>query len=190
MEQTELRPVVKRARAGDRDAWGTLYESQYRRVLGLSRRLLGSQEDAEEATGEVFKVPRALDRYDSSLDFSPWLLSVARNHCIDRLRQRQVERQRFVGKDVASVPLRGHTASPFANLLSTELRQRVSREIDRLPENYRLPLVLRYFSEMSYEEIGSALDMKRNTVATLIHRAKQSLRRRLHPPEAHMVGAE
>jgi RNA polymerase sigma factor (sigma-70 family) len=51
--------------------------------------------------------------------------------------------------------------------------------IARLPDNYRVPLVLRYYSELSYDEIAQQLDLERNYVAALIFRAKKELRRRL-----------
>jgi RNA polymerase sigma-70 factor (ECF subfamily) len=69
--------------------------------------------------------------------------------------------------------------SPLGAVISKEERAKVRDAIARLPENYRVPLVLRYYSELSYEEIAQQLDVERNNVATLIFRAKQELRRRL-----------
>jgi len=69
--------------------------------------------------------------------------------------------------------------SPLAAVMSTEERAQVRNAIARLPENYRLPLVLRYYSELSYDEIAQQLNLKRNYVAALIFRAKQDLRRKL-----------
>lgn len=169
-----------RARAGDRDAWGKLYQSYYRRVLGLSRRLLGSQEEAEDAADEVFlKLQRALATYNESLSFSSWLLSVARNHCLDRLRERRLERERYVDQDPNCFSSKGPGDSALARLLSREQRRRIRKEIDRLPEHLRTPLIFRYYGEMTYDEIAATLGLRRNTVATLIHRAKTALRRRM-----------
>ena len=63
--------------------------------------------------------------------------------------------------------------------MSKEERAQVRDAIARLPENYRLPLSLRYYGELSYDEIAQHLDLQRNYVATLIFRAKQELRRKL-----------
>jgi RNA polymerase sigma-70 factor (ECF subfamily) len=168
-----------------------LYQSHYHRVLGLSRRLLGSQQEAEDAAIEVFlKVPRALSTYKASQDFSPWLLTVAKHHCVDQLRRRKTERQHLVAWDAGSMPLKSRAGSPLAVLLDAEQQSRVRREVNRLPENYRLPLALQYLCEMSYEEIATALGLQRNTVATLIHRAKKVLRRRLQPPRPRSIGEE
>jgi RNA polymerase sigma-70 factor (ECF subfamily) len=71
--------------------------------------------------------------------------------------------------------------SPLGAVISKEERARVRETIARLPENYRVPLVLRYYSELSYDEIAHQLGVERNNVAALIFRAKQELRRRLAP---------
>jgi RNA polymerase sigma-70 factor (ECF subfamily) len=63
--------------------------------------------------------------------------------------------------------------------MSKEERVRVRDAIAGLPDNFRLPLVLRYYSELSYDEIARELGMQKNNVATLIFRAKQELRRKL-----------
>jgi RNA polymerase sigma-70 factor (ECF subfamily) len=69
--------------------------------------------------------------------------------------------------------------SPLGAVIGMEERVQVRDAIARLPENYRVPLVLRYYSELSYDEIAQQLDLERNYVAALIFRAKQELRRRL-----------
>ena len=69
--------------------------------------------------------------------------------------------------------------SPLGAVMSKEERAQVRDAIARLAENYRLPLVLRYYSELSYDEIAQQLDLRTNYVAALIFRAKQELRRKL-----------
>jgi RNA polymerase sigma-70 factor, ECF subfamily len=69
--------------------------------------------------------------------------------------------------------------SPLSAVMSQEQRAQVREAIARLPENYRLPLVLRCYSELSYDEIAQQLDLQRDYVAALIFRAKQELRRKL-----------
>jgi RNA polymerase sigma-70 factor, ECF subfamily len=63
--------------------------------------------------------------------------------------------------------------------MSKEARAQVRDAIARLPVKYRVPLMLRYYSELSYDEIAQQLDMERNYVAALLFRAKQELRRKL-----------
>ena len=69
--------------------------------------------------------------------------------------------------------------SPLGAVMSKEERGQVRDAIARLPVNYRVPLVLRYYSELSYDEIAQQLDLQRNSVAVVLFRAKQELRRKL-----------
>jgi len=69
--------------------------------------------------------------------------------------------------------------SPLGNVIRMAEQAEVRAAITRLPENYRVPLVLRYYSELSYDEIGQHLGLQKNQVAVLIFRAKQELRRKL-----------
>ena len=182
MEGMDLESVIECARGHNGDALGEIYRRYVRRVFGLCRYMLNSRESAEDATSEVFlKLQRSIESYDRSIPFPRWLLRVAGNHCIDALRRRQRGRQVIVevedGAAVVESPSSG--PSPLAAVISREERAKVRDTIARLPENYRVPLVLRYYSELSYDEIAQELDLERNYVAALIFRAKKELRRRL-----------
>ena len=170
--------TVRRARQGDGDAFGELYRCFHRRVLGLCLHLLGNREDAEDATGEVFlRLRTALERYDDALPFRPWLTGVAARHCLDRLRRRRRERRIFETEREEPAPAGEPAASPLAILVAEEDRAAVASAIAALPEQQRVPLVLRYYGEMSYEEIAVRLDWTRTRVAVGLFRAKQRLRR-------------
>ena len=82
-------------------------------------------------------------------------------------------------EDAAVIETPGLELSPLGVVISTEERAQVRDAIAGLPENYRVPLVLRYYSELSYDEIAQQLNLQRNYVAALIFRAKQELRRKL-----------
>ncbi len=144
--------------------------------------MLDSRESAEDATSEVFlKLQRSIESYDGSIPFPRWLLRVAGNQCIDALRRRQRGRRAIVEVEdgAAVIEAASSEPSPLGAVISMEERAKVRDTIARLPENYRVPLVLRYYSELSYDEIAQQLDLERNYVAALIFRAKQELRRRL-----------
>jgi len=181
MEGLDLESVIERARGHDAEALGEIYRRYVRRVFGLCRYMLDSRERAEDATSEVFlKLQRSIKSYDGSIPFPRWLLRVAGNQCIDALR-RQRRGQVIVDVDDGATAVEAPSAqpSPLGAVMSKEERAQVRDAIARLPENYRLPLVLRYYSELSYDEIAQQLDLRRNYVAALIFRAKQELRRKL-----------
>ncbi len=182
MEGPDLESVIERAKGRDAEALGEIYRLYVRRVFGLCRYMLGSREGAEDATSEVFlKLQRSIASYDGSVPFLRWLLRVAGNQCIDVLRRRKRGRQVIVeGEDeVALIESVSPGPSPLASALSSEEKTRVRDAIARLPENYRMPLVLRYYGDLSYDEIAQQLGLQRNYVAALIFRAKQDLRRKL-----------
>lgn len=180
MDDSATSGLVLRAQAGDADAWATLYQQLRRRVFGLCRYLLGSVEAAEDATNEVFlKAQRAMSSYDSTIPFPRWLLSVAGHHCIDQLRRRRVEQRLFAREQLEAPDLPAPGPSALGTLLSAERAGQVRRAVEALPEHYRLPLVLRFYNDLSYDEIAVELGLKRNNVATLLFRAKKELRRAL-----------
>ena len=182
MERKDLESLIECARGRDAEALGEIYRRYVRRVFGLCRYMLDSRESAEDATSEVFvKLQRSIDSYDGSIPFPRWLLRVAGNQCIDALRRRQRGRRTIVEVEdgTAVIDAASSEPSPLGAVISKEERAKVRDAIAQLPENYRVPLVLRYYSELSYEEIAQHLDVERNNVATLIFRAKQELRRRL-----------
>lgn len=182
MDGPDLESVIQRAQAKDAGALGEIYRLYARRVFGLCRYMLESRESAEDATSEVFlKLQRSIESYDGSIPFPKWLLRVAANQCIDALRRRKRGQQVIVEVEdsIAVVEAVAPEPSPLSAVLTAEERAQVREAIARLPENYRVPLVLRYYGELSYDEIAQQLDLQKNYVAALIFRAKKDLRRKL-----------
>jgi len=182
MEGLGLESVIERAQNHDAEALGEIHHRYVRRVFGLCHYMLDSRESAEDATSEVFlKLQRSIESYDGSIPFPRWLLRVAGNQCIDALRRRRRERQVIVEVEDGAVVIEPTSSepSPLGMVIRMAERAQLQAAIGRLPENYRVPLVLRYYTELSYDEIGQQLGLQKNHVATLIFRAKQELRRKL-----------
>jgi len=182
VEGPDLESVIQRAQGDDAEALGEIYRLCARRVFGLCRYMLDSRESAEDTTNEVFlKLQRSIQSYDGSIPFIKWLLRVTGNQCIDVLRRRKRARQVIVEAEegVEVINAVSSEPSPLSAMLSTEERAQVRDAIAGLTENYRVPLVLRYYGELSYDEIALQMGLQRNYVATLIFRAKQELRRKL-----------
>ena len=190
LDDATLSALVKRAGAADKEALAALYRHFHRRVFGLCRYLLGSETEAEDAASEVFtRLPRAMNTYDTALPFPRWLMSVTSHYCVDLLRKRKVETRLFEPAEADAPELVSATPSPLQEVLTAESRDKVRRAVAALPERYRLPLTLRYYNEMSYDEIAATLELTRAHVATLIFRAKQELRRALSPPRLEASAA-
>ncbi len=169
--------TIQRARAGDPDAFALLFDAFGDDVLRVCLRMLGAPEVAADARSDVFlKVRGSLSSYDPARSFRTWLLSVAGNHCIDRLRRDAVERRLFAQIEIEPGELEGSTPSPLSRVVARENRDALDRALASLPVEYRLPLLMRYFGDASYDEIADSLGTNRARVGTLIFRAKKKMR--------------
>jgi len=160
------------------------YRSCYGRVFGLCLRLLGGNVLAEDAAHDAFvRAYRSLERYDPAQPFAAWVLGIARNHCIDLLRRRRRGGVRFGDEADEVAAAESESVEGVDALLANERSARVRAAIAALPEKYRVPIVLAYYDESSYDEIAAVLGITRNHVGVLLLRGKQALRRTLAPTE-------
>jgi RNA polymerase sigma-70 factor (ECF subfamily) len=176
MNSTELAELLSRVRAGDSDAWGELYRGYAPAIFRFCRRALPAREDAEDATNEVFmKVRQKLGTYDSSRPFTAWLYKVASNHCWDMLRRRRIRQDLETG-DVETLPLEHPDPGQLERLQAEHTSKEVRNGLEKLPDRARMALVLRYFGDMSYDEIAETLGVRRAFVGVLLLRARHQLR--------------
>src|SRR6201997_4862991 len=183
---TEPTEAIARARAGDADAWGELYREYAPAIFRFCRRALPSREDAEDATMDIFaKLMRdnKLLQYDQSRSFTAWLYKVAANHCWDVLRRRKT-RQDKETDDLENVPLEHPDPNQLDQLIEQRTSEEVRRALDKLGARARMALVMRYYSDMSYDEIADALGVRRAFVGVVLLRARHELRHALGEPGA------
>ena len=168
--------VLARARTGDADAWGELYRQYGAQIFRFCRRTLPTREDAEDATMEIFlKVREKLGQYDANRPFGAWLYRVAANHCLDLLRRRRVRQDLETG-EVDNLPLEHPDPSQLERVVQESSNQTVRVALQKLPARSRMALVLRYYSDLSYDEIAEALGVKRGFVGVVLLRARHQLR--------------
>jgi len=180
--------AVQRAQAGDAEAWGEIYRQCAPAIFRFCRRALPTREDAEDATTEIFmKVREKIGQYDPSRSFSAWLYKVSANHCWDMLRRRK-GRQDKETEDVAELPLAHPAPGQLERLIARITSEEVRGALGRLPARARMALVLRYYSEMDYDEIAEALGVPRGYVGVVLLRARQELRQALERPGALAAG--
>jgi len=176
MSAAELADAIAQARAGDPEAWGELYRQYAPALFRFCRRALPSREDAEDATMEIFvKLREKLGQYDPSRPFSAWLYKVAANHCWDLLRRRRIRQDLETG-EVETLPLEHPDPGQLERLVAQRTSRDVRSALDKLPARARMALVLRYYSDMSYDEIAEALGVRRAFVGVLLLRARHHLR--------------
>jgi RNA polymerase sigma-70 factor (ECF subfamily) len=171
---TEREPLlVARAFAGDGRAFEAIVVRFQGPVLGLARRYLKSAPDAEDAAQEAFV--RAFvhrDRFDPARPVLPWLLTVARYVCLDRLRRDR--REAIAAMEPDGCAFEGATAEDA--LGEREQLVRLSRALEALPEGQREVVAMFHLDGLAYREIAEALDVPIGTVMTWLHRGRARLR--------------
>ncbi|HEY6442922.1 MAG TPA: sigma-70 family RNA polymerase sigma factor [Candidatus Acidoferrales bacterium] len=176
MSEADLARLLSQVRAGDSDAWGELYRQYAAAIFRFCRRVLPAREDAEDATTEIFmKVRQKLGTYDSSRPFTAWLYKVASNHCWDTLRRRRIRQDLETG-DLDTLPLEHPDPSQIERLQAEHTSKEVRTGLAKLPDRARMALALRYYADMSYDEIADTLGVRRAFVGVLLLRARHQLR--------------
>jgi RNA polymerase sigma-70 factor (ECF subfamily) len=166
---------VEAARRGDKQAFSQLVQAYQRPVFNLTYRMLGNSEEAEDAAQETFlRAYARLGQYDPQMKFSTWVFSIANHHCIDRLRKRRATHISIDDNPVLE-NLQEDTPQPEHQALRQEQSVELQGLINLLEPEYRTPLVLRYWEEMSYEEIAAAMGVTVAAVKSRLFRARQQL---------------
>lgn len=145
-------------------------------VYGVALRITGDRDAALDVVSSTFlKAYRAFDRYDRTRPLRHWLLRIATNEAISYVRKRGRELRRRVDVDQASA-LADPTIAPDAESLAREDRARIRAAVSQLPELYRVVVVLRYFNELSVEEIAHVTGRPASTVGVQLLRGRALLR--------------
>ena len=168
---------LEQAKKGDKVAFGHLVEAYQTPVFNLAYRMLNNPGEAEEAAQEAFiRAFTRLESYDPSHKFSTWLLSITSNYCIDQLRKR---RALLLSIDE---PLPPHPAlhsdrakGPEAQIMNSEQQEMVQSLLTELPPDYRQAVVLRYWYELSYDEIAEMMDTTVSAIKSRLFRARRQL---------------
>lgn len=160
-------------------AFEILYKEYYVRIFGLCRRLLNSTELAEDAAQETFmRAYKSFRKYNPDQPFWQWIATIANNHCIDVLRARNRTDALFGDEEAEAAELEGPD-EPARAALAQEDAERIALAIAGLPDRYRVPLVLAYYSDLSYDEIAEQMSVAKSHVGVLLLRARRKLREHL-----------
>ena len=143
--------------------------------------MLGNAEDAEDAAQESFwRAYQGLAKYDFQRSFGTWLLSITAHYCIDRLRRKRINAlslESLLPEDDAP----DETPGPEHLAGAKEDREAVQVLLAGLHAEERAMVVMRYWYDMSYDEIGKAFSCSVGAVKSRLHRARQSLAAAMQP---------
>ena len=180
---------IRRIQAGEKHLFHELIRPCERAIFFLLVSLLGNEADAEDAAQEtVIKVYRNLHLFRGDAQFRTWVLSIARNEGLGRLRKTASRREESIDAetegqegDYTPAILTSWREVPSEALERQELSELLRKAIDGLPEIYRNVILLRDIEEMNVRETADALGTTEGAVKVRLHRARTMLQRALAP---------
>jgi RNA polymerase sigma-70 factor (ECF subfamily) len=169
------REIIDSCRSGDRDAFRALYEIYTDRVYSICLYFLhGDEAAASDVTQQVFlKLIASIGQFRGDAKFSTWLYRMVVNACMDASRGRKAIPERAGLESLAS------PGSQEADYARSQIAGSVRAAVSALPPKFRVAVLLRYFDDLSYEEMAKALQCSMGTVASRLSRAHRMLAERL-----------
>ncbi|MEM6264900.1 MAG: sigma-70 family RNA polymerase sigma factor [Bacteroidota bacterium] len=182
----EDRVLVAAAKRGEPQAFETLLKKYRKSVYYMLLKMVKNADDAEDLTQEAFaKAFNSIEKFDSKYAFSTWLFRIATNNCIDFIRKKRVQTVSIdtpvEGDDGSSMrfDVRDTNEDPNQAMLKKQRKQYLALAVKNLPEKYRTLVQLRYFQELSYEEVANELQIPLGTVKAQLFRARELLSQEL-----------
>ncbi len=175
-EPTINERVIKACQQGDREAFRLLFEAYKDKVFSIAVYSLGGdQSRAGDVTQQIFlKLMTNISQFRGDSQFTTWLYRMVANTCIDE--QRKLKRFLPFGD---SIPIKSWKRPQEQRFARLELAASVQHAISELKPKFRLPILLKYVEELSYEEIADVLGCSKGTVASRLNRGHKELARRL-----------
>lgn len=182
--------LVTRVQTGEKDAFEELVRRHARRVYGTLAGMVGNPDDARDAMQDVFlKAFEHIGRFEGRSKFSTWLTSIAVNTGTELLRQRRPSESLEDDDDEGFRPrqLQSWDDNPEQILAASQMKELVRQSILRLPQKYRIALLLRDINQFSTEEAAAALELSVPALKARVLRGRLMLRESLAP---YFTGAE
>lgn len=174
--------LVDRAKNEDQKAYAELLKRYRRPVYHLVLKMVRNQEDAEDLTIEAFsKAFKNLPKFNPEYTFSTWLFRIATNNCIDFIRKKKLNTTSIDttfqddGGDDMRMEIKDKDLNPQESAIRDQKIALVRAIVTKLPMKYQVLVKLRYFDELSYEEIAGEIDAPLGTVKAQLHRARELL---------------
>ena len=178
--------LVARARQGDGAAFGQLVDQYERRIYRMAQHITQNHEDAEDVLQETFlKAYEHLGSFEGNSKFYTWLVRIAVNEALMKLRKRKWDRAVWLdepvetGDDLVTREIAVWDENPEQRFSQAELRQILDTAVQSLSPIYRSVFVLRDIEELSIEETAQALDLTVPAVKSRLLRARLQLREKL-----------
>ena len=179
--------TIEACRHGDSDAFRLVFETYKNRVYSIALCFFdGNEAAAKDITQDVFlKLMTTISQFQHRSQFSTWLYRLVTNACLDR--KRSLRRFLFFGH-ARELELPDRRGSIEDKYIQSELEKSVRQVIAGMPPKLRMTVLLKYFEDLSYDEIAAALGCSKGTVASRLNRAHQILARKLSQFRGALAG--
>ncbi|MGY6562083.1 MAG: sigma-70 family RNA polymerase sigma factor [Luteibaculaceae bacterium] len=174
--------IVNKALLNDQNAFGILMKRYKDTIYFMALKMVKDSDDAEDVTMEIFsKAFLNIKQYTPNYAFSTWLFKIASNHCIDFLRKKRAVfvsiDQGFEDADGDSYTLEieADVKTPYELAVSEERNDILQKYVSMLKPRYQKLVKMRYFEELSYQEISDKLDLPVGTVKAQLFRSREYL---------------
>ncbi len=189
----DFRLIDKAVQEHDEQAYAELMERYKKPVYHMILKMVRNVDDAEDLTIEAFaKAFKSLHKFKKDYTFSTWLFRIATNNAIDFIRKKKLETmslntsyQDESGADV-TMDLKDKNLDPQEEAIKAQKIELMRLFVNKLPPKYQRLVRLRYFQELSYEEIAKELDAPLGTVKAQLHRARELLQDIIRGKEDHI----
>jgi len=174
--------LVRRAAAADQGAFEELYRRHVKKIYNLVFRMVGTLQEAEDVTQEVFyQAYKNLPRFEGRSKFYTWIFRIATNVCLQYLKRHVRQKRETLVEDVPdpapdSSTLRGTMPSPDSEVETKAFYEALEKAVLRLPPNQRAVMVLGPLQGHSYEEIAQILGTTEEVIKGRLHRARENIR--------------
>lgn len=166
----------------DQQAYATLMKRYKKAVYFMILKMIRDADDAEDLTMEAFaKAFKNLERFKKDYTFSTWLFRIATNNTIDYIRKKKLKTMSLNNTlsddsgNAVNIDIEDDDNNPQDQYIRSQRIDMVRIFVDKLPPKYRKLVQLRYFDELSYEEIAKELDKPLGTVKAQLHRSRELL---------------
>lgn len=180
--QRDFLLVQKAKENNDEKAYAELMIRYRKPVYHMILKMVKNTDDAEDLTIEAFaKAFKNLKKFNPDYTFSTWLFRIATNNCIDFIRKKKLDTlsidSTFTddnGENV-SIDIQDYSLNPQEETIKQQKVEIMQMIVTQLPMKYQILVKLRYFHELSYDEISKELDAPLGTVKAQLHRARELL---------------
>jgi RNA polymerase sigma-70 factor (ECF subfamily) len=175
--------LIRRARAGDQDAFRLIFERYARPVLKFIHDMVSHRDLAEELVQETFvRAYQSLGHVRDDTKLSSWLFGIGRNVAREAIRARSKDNENCCDQDVSDYGVVDTAQlSPAQDLLNKEMNAAMHGALAMLDEDWRVVFVLKVFQQCSYQEIAVITGFSLAKIKTDLHRARLQVRRKMQP---------